>query len=92
LIQGGDGNFYGITGGVWGTSSWPGFPGTVFQLTPSGVLTTLYQFDPYESSGPTSLIQGSDGSFYGTIGFDTGQGNDGSIFRLTVSYGPQCHQ
>jgi uncharacterized repeat protein (TIGR03803 family) len=39
LIQGGDGNFYGTTlGGGRGNA------GTVYKLTPSGVLTTLHQF------------------------------------------------
>lgn len=39
LIQGRDGNFYGVTafGGVQNK-------GTIFKITPSGTLTTLYSF------------------------------------------------
>src|ERR1700722_315302 len=39
LVQGSDGNFYGTTSGDYGQS-----PGTVFKMTPAGVLTTLYTF------------------------------------------------
>src|SRR5208283_1359552 len=66
LVQGTDGNFYGTTvsGGANGL-------GTIFKLTPSGALTTLYSFcsqsgcsdgeNPY-----AGLVQASDGNFYGT--------------------------
>jgi uncharacterized repeat protein (TIGR03803 family) len=66
LIQGADGNFYGTTlnGGA-------NQAGTVFQVTPGGTLTTLYNFcsqtgcvdgaNPY-----AGVIQGTDGNFYGT--------------------------
>jgi uncharacterized repeat protein (TIGR03803 family) len=50
LVQGSDGNFYGTTAS------------TVFQITPTGVLTTLDS----GLAGPSSLVQGSDGNFYGT--------------------------
>ena len=63
LIQGADGNFYGTTGNVFGTFGPPSEPGVIFKLTPSGTLTTLYSFP---SSHPTSLLQASDGNFYGT--------------------------
>jgi uncharacterized repeat protein (TIGR03803 family) len=65
LIQATDGNFYGTTfsGGVGG--------GTVFKITSTGKLTTLYTFcapsndcaDGFYPSG--GLIQGTDGNFYG---------------------------
>ena len=38
LVQGKDGNFYGTTEGGWSDY------GTVFKLTPGGVLTTLVKF------------------------------------------------
>jgi uncharacterized protein (TIGR03437 family) len=63
LIQGADGNFYGTTGKIFGPYGPPSEPGVVFKLTPSGTLTTLYSFP---SSHPTSLLQASDGNFYGT--------------------------
>jgi uncharacterized repeat protein (TIGR03803 family) len=61
-----DGNLYGTTalGGANGA-------GTVFRLTPAGVLTTLYNL-PLACGGPgaetpSTLIEGSDGNFYGTL-------------------------
>ena len=62
LVQGSDGNFYGTTqfGGTVGY-------GTVFQITPTGVLTTLYSFTGgTDGSEPDGLVQASDGNFYGT--------------------------
>jgi uncharacterized repeat protein (TIGR03803 family) len=71
LLQASDGNFYGTTqgGGAFGNGSRFG-GGTVFKLTPSGVLTTLHDFDcGTEGAGclpSTALLQASDGNFYGT--------------------------
>ena len=92
LVSGSDGNFYGLTryGSTLGG-------GTVFKMTPSGVLTTLAEFsaeyDPDEETGydtfPDSLIQGSDGNFYGTTETDkTEAGGDfvgGTVFKMTAS-------
>lgn len=71
LLQGSDGNFYGVTrfGGTGNTGLNCGDGcGTVFRLTPGGVLTTLHNFTGApEGAGPVgSLIQGVDGFFYGT--------------------------
>ena len=79
VIQGTDGNFYGTTesGGVDGV-------GTVFQITPAGVLTTLYSFTG-ENDGDSpyaGLFQGSDGNFYGTT-FEGGLYGAGTIFQIT---------
>jgi uncharacterized repeat protein (TIGR03803 family) len=78
LVQGTDGNFYGTTydGGATGG-------GTIFQITPSGTLTTLYSF-LFESfdSVPGMLLQGSDGNFYGTT-YWSGGSYGGTVFRLT---------
>jgi len=98
VIEGSDGNFYGTTfsGGV--SSVGGGQPaGTVFRLTPSGTLTTLYSFcgevDPInptnclDGSGPNSIVEGSDGNFYGTTvngGVNGVQGN-GTLLKLGVS-------
>jgi uncharacterized repeat protein (TIGR03803 family) len=83
LVQGSDGNFYGTTlyGGTNGQ-------GTVYRITPDGVETVLWSFGgPGDGSQPWSgLIQGNDGSFYGTTsygGTNTGAGY-GTIFKLTV--------
>jgi len=96
LIQGHDGNFYGTTqnGGVGLTCQYG--CGTVFQLTPAGVLTTLYSFNyadgAYPSAGTypsASLIQGSDGNLYGTTS-GGGSGSTcasgcGTVFQLTLA-------
>jgi hypothetical protein len=66
-------------------------PGTVFQITPAGALTTLYQFSPH-GSGPTSIMQGNDGNLYGTVDSDEAPSDGGQVFRLNVSYIPLgCH-
>ena len=81
LTKGRDGNFYGTTarGGVYNC-------GTAFKLTPSGILTTLANFNgTTDGSGPNRLTPGTDGNFYGTTSqasFDNGE-SLGTIFRLT---------
>lgn len=93
LIQGTDGNFYGPTEGGGISTKCGNFGcGTVFQITPAGVLTTLYSFctsancaDGRAPSG--QLIQASDRNFYGT----TMQGGTsanctlrcGTVFEIT---------
>lgn len=69
LIQASDGNMYGVTefGGDYTNSVCPGSGcGTIFKITPSGTLTTLHIFTGPDGSNPSSLIQGTDGTFYGT--------------------------
>ncbi|MGA2540499.1 MAG: choice-of-anchor tandem repeat GloVer-containing protein [Verrucomicrobiota bacterium] len=58
---------------------------TVFQLSRNGVLTTLYSFTGgSDGANPDAgLVQGSDGSFYGTTS-GGGQGGAGTVFRLTI--------
>jgi uncharacterized repeat protein (TIGR03803 family) len=85
LMQGTDGNFYGTTqlGGT-GTACVFGVGcGTVFKITPSGTLTTLYSFNGPDGSFPDgTLIQASDGNFYGTT-YLGGANNDGTVFQMT---------
>ena len=92
LVAGGDGNFYGITPGVpfpVGTSS---TSGTIFRVTPAGVLTTLHTFSPldanYENadgaSPGASLVLGTDGTMYGTT-TNGGPGAASTVFNLTVA-------
>lgn len=83
LIQGKDGNFYGMTslGGAHGH-------GIVFKITPAGVETVLHSFTgsttaPVDGSTPHgSLIQGTDGNFYGTTQ-QGGANNAGTVFMIT---------
>jgi uncharacterized repeat protein (TIGR03803 family) len=70
LVQATDGNFYSTTP-RGGTSSKPNCRdgcGTVFKITPEGVLTTLHSFGGgYDGSGPVAgLVQATDGNVYGT--------------------------
>src|ERR1700722_11186652 len=87
VIQGSDGNFYGTTN--YGGAAPDGDGGTVFHLTPSGALTTLYSFcsqaDCTDGDFPyAGVIQGSDGNFYGTAG-GGGPNDGGTVFQLTPS-------
>jgi uncharacterized repeat protein (TIGR03803 family) len=85
VIQATDGNFYGTTshGGNVNTPN-----GTVFKLTPTGELTTLYTFCA-QSSCPTGagpmghLIQATDGNFYGTTIEGGSPFSAGTIFKIT---------
>jgi uncharacterized repeat protein (TIGR03803 family) len=84
LIQATDGNFYGTTR-YGGANSYDG--GTVFKLSPSGTLTTLYSFcsqsgcadGEYPVGG---LIQATDGNFYGTTSYG-GANDGGTVFQLS---------
>ena len=79
LVLGNDGNFYGTT---WGGGG-PSYSGTVFKITPQGVLTTLHIFDFTDGDGPyAGLVQAADGSFYGTTA-NGGLDNAGTIFKIT---------
>ena len=86
LVQGTDGNLYGTTyyGGANGE-------GTVFKITPSGALTTLYNFcsqggiNCTDGENPTAgLVQATDGNFYGTTGAG-GAYAGGIVFKITPS-------
>ena len=87
LIQASDGNFYGTTGSGFSTN-----PGTVFKITPSGMLTTLYSFCsqsgcPDGEQPSAGLVQHTNGNFYGTTGLG-GAGGYGTVFSLSVGLGP----
>ena len=86
LVRASDGNFYGTT--AWGgprfATGGAGY-GTFFKLTPDGNHTFLYWFHNTNGSWPTSLIEGSDGNFYGTtaIGGPISSGFSGTFFKIT---------
>jgi uncharacterized repeat protein (TIGR03803 family) len=85
LIEGSGGELYGTTGtgGTYGG-------GTVYKITPSGTLTTLYSFCSRggdvctDGDGPSALVRATDGDFYGTTLGGGGNGQ-GTFFRMTAS-------
>jgi uncharacterized repeat protein (TIGR03803 family) len=90
LIQAANGNLYGTTeyGGANSPEDCPsGACGTVFEVTPSGTLTTLYSFcsQPGCTDGATpvaGLIQATNGNLYGTTEFG-GANGVGTVFQIT---------
>jgi uncharacterized repeat protein (TIGR03803 family) len=86
LVQATDGDFYGTTNGGGASND-----GTVFKVTPTTHVTTLYSFcyqtnctDGFSPDAP--LIQAADGNFYGTTleggSADCGNGC-GTVFKMT---------
>jgi uncharacterized repeat protein (TIGR03803 family) len=85
LLSGNDGNLYGATsqGGING----PPFAGygTVFKLTPSGTLTTLFSFNNANGAKPVGgLIQVGEGNLFGTTSLG-GAANLGVLYRITTN-------
>jgi uncharacterized repeat protein (TIGR03803 family) len=84
IIQASDGDFYGTT-----TGEEDGGWGTVFRVTSTGTLTTLYDFcsepDCADGGNPDgTLIQASDGNFYGTTSLFGPRGlPGGTAFKIT---------
>jgi uncharacterized repeat protein (TIGR03803 family) len=83
LVVGANGNLYGTTG-AGGTH----FDGTIFEITPTGRLSTLYNFCSQtgcaDGSQPWSaLVQANDGNLYGT----TAEGGTGTNCPNGVGYG-----
>jgi uncharacterized repeat protein (TIGR03803 family) len=84
VIQATDGSFYGTTilGGAYGS-------GTIFKITPTGTLTTLYNVCS-QSSCPDGnylyapLTEATDGNIYGIMQIG-GSNGYGTIFRITTS-------
>jgi len=78
VTLGADGNFYGTT--QLGGEAYD--LGGIFQVTPGGVFTDLYEFNSfYGASYPAAPpILASDGNFYGTtVGVGTDGGQDGAV-------------
>ncbi len=101
LIQASDGNLYGTTNGGGGDANGKPFPtqyGTVYRVTLSGTLTTIFTFTfdavagrwPNGAFPQAALVQGSDGNLYGTTltgGTDSSETNndDGTIFKMSTT-------
>jgi uncharacterized repeat protein (TIGR03803 family) len=86
LLEGVDGDFYGTTvvEGAYGDDE---KGGTVFKVEPNGVLTAIYNFcaQPRCADGSesiSSLVQGKNGSFYGTT-YSGGAHGWGTVFEVT---------
>lgn len=78
LLHGQDGNLYG-TANSGGTDDW----GTVFKITATGELSTLYSFKGYnEASYPIGkLLQNANGDLYGAA-YSNGPQGGGAIYKL----------
>jgi uncharacterized repeat protein (TIGR03803 family) len=96
LAQGANRNFYGTTSS-WGAStdanclnqSTP-CGGTAFEITPKGILTTLYSFCTKTSCADGSvpysgLFQATNGILYGTTSLG-GASNSGTAFSVSVGF------
>ncbi len=80
MVQGIDGSYYGTAsqGGEYGY-------GSVYKMTPAGVLTALHSFDVADGSAPWSgLVQSASGTFYGTTSTGGVYGL-GTVFEITPS-------
>jgi uncharacterized repeat protein (TIGR03803 family) len=92
LLLGTDGNFYGTTlgGGTSTNIACPSYAcGTVYKITPSGKLTTLYDFcsqaNCTDGFAPYwTLVQATDGSLYGNTSEFNGTPGYGTIFKITT--------
>ncbi len=88
LVLGSDGNFYGDT--ATGGANVSCLCGTIFKISPTGMLTTLHSFGYSDGDGPFApMVQGTDGSFYGTT-FRGGTSTTcisgcGTIFKVTLA-------
>ena len=83
LIEGAPGKLYGVApyGGEHGS-------GNVFEISPSGTLSTLYSFcsRPHCADGALpygALVNGSNGNFYGVTSMGGTASNRGTVFEIT---------
>lgn len=80
LVEGRDGNLYGLTyyGGTYGY-------GTLFKITKAGVFTVLRHLNGTTDGGypQGDIIQGSDGNIYGSC-YSGGSKGNGTIFKMTT--------
>jgi uncharacterized repeat protein (TIGR03803 family) len=86
LVQGTDGNFYGTAQrggpnncGIRGAQIGCG---TIFEISsqPPYTVTILHAFSGADGNAPGTLVQATDGNFYGTTSLG---GGDGTVFRLS---------
>ena len=85
LIQATDGNLYGTTACGGANNA-----GTIYQITPTGVFTSLYSFTGSPGLGGGTqggLVQATNGMFYGTTP-KGGTSSDGTVFSLSMGLSP----
>jgi len=87
----GAGPYAGLTRGndntLYGTTSFGGTGqcGTIFRITPAGVLTTLYSLQQVDGCAPNAgLTLATDGIFYGTASSGGTLGSMGTVFITTI--------
>ena len=88
LVKAASGDLYGTTNAGGANCVVHGGCGTVFKITPSGTLTTLYSFCPQSGCADgagleVGLVQATNGDFYGTT--EGGGAGNGTVFRITPS-------
>jgi uncharacterized repeat protein (TIGR03803 family) len=89
LVQATDGKLYGTTsaGGAYGL-------GTIYEIAPTGVLTTVYSFCAQPPACPDGaspyggVLQSTNGVFYGTTNSGGTGNNEGTVFSLATGLGP----
>jgi uncharacterized repeat protein (TIGR03803 family) len=87
LVRAASGDFYATTSAGGANAQ-----GTIFSITPTGTLTTLYSFCStgctiagyYPTAG---LLQSTNGTFYGTT-YEGGTEGAGTIYSLSIGLGP----
>jgi uncharacterized repeat protein (TIGR03803 family) len=83
LVQATNGNFYGTTNAGGGS----GNQGAIFEITPSGGLTTLVDLGAAGYSPYSGLIQATDGNLYGTT-WNGGLYGAGTVYGITLGGAP----
>lgn len=80
LVRAKDGNYYGTTfyGGAYGPY------GTVYQLTATGIFTSIHSFNNTDGRNPSGLIVGKDGYLYGTTTTGGAYGF-GTVFKISTT-------
>jgi len=87
LVQATDGNFYGATYSG-GTGGCHGGCGVIFQITPAGDYSILYNFDGVHGEYPTSTpMQHTNGRIYG-LASAGGTSDDGVVYSFDMGLGP----